>query len=678
MHPRRHIYFGLMLFIFIEFCFSQTWQSNLVKYNDGLRLQYTADSTGNRIPDFSFAGYKNGTVPIPYINVVDSVSPVSGDNTMNIQNAINRVAALPLDANGFRGALLLKAGKYNVSGTLLLNASGIVLRGVGEGSDSISNTIIYATGDSLTQPTVLVAGGGKSGSNSSAWSGSLTTNVNITTDTIFVGENSFQVANVSQFAVGDNIIIVHPKTMEWLRAVNFGDVPNDTGAASYWASVTIPILYNRFITGISGDTITIDAPVYNNLVRSLSQSYIYKTNRSGILTNIGIENLRVDIINPYNQLPTVNGDELHHAQDAIWLGKIEDAWVRHCTTLHFVQSGFKTSIATRVTIDSCTAIDPISIITGERRYNFNTYIASQLILFSNCYARYARHAFVSNGTTTVSGIVFYNCISEGSYNATEGHRLWSQGMLYDNFKDINTKVSLSNFVLGLYNRGNYGSGHGWAAVHSVAWNCNVGISQIIIQKPPTAQNYAIGCVGVVSGDGPFNHPEGYIEGSNVAGLEPLSLYKAQLYERMNPPQILKHEVNSGWNLISIPNDMPQENIQKIIQKAYSSPYSYEANLYKRCDSLKRGIGYWLKFNQNDELEFIGWINDKDTLELTEGWNLFGSVSTNIHVENIRTIPEDLIDSKIFAFHTNYQIADTLFPGEGYWIKMKSSGKLVLK
>jgi hypothetical protein len=186
-----------------------------------------------------------------------------------------------------------------------------------------------------------------------------------------------------------------------------------------------------------------------------------------------------------------------------------------------------------VTVDSCSAIDPVSIITGERRYNFNTYVASQLILFSNCYARYARHACVSNGTSTVSGIVFSNITSENSENSSEGHRLWSQGLLYDNYRDINTYVSAGSYVLGLYNRGNYGSGHGWAAVHSVAWNCNTGTSRIIIQKPPTAQNYAIGCTGGVTGAGPFTGPQGYIEGSNTPGLSPQSLYKAQLAERLS-------------------------------------------------------------------------------------------------------------------------------------------------
>lgn len=559
---------------------SQTWQSNIVYAGTNGKLIYVADGEGNRIPDFSYAGYKNGSVPIPFIAVVDSVSPIPGDNTQNIQNAIARVAARPLDVNGFRGALLMKPGKYRVSGIINLNASGVVLRGTGEDGDSLTNTIIYATGDSVTQSKVLVVGGGTGTKTNSAWTGKLTTNVNILSDTVHVGDRTFQVADATPFTVGDNIVVFHPQTTPWFRAINFGGVPNDT---VYWPKQTLPIAYNRFITAINGNTITLDAPVFNTLVRSLSQCSIYKTDRNGVLTNIGIENLRVDIINPFNQNPANNGNERNHAQDAIWFGNIEDGWARHCTALHFVQSGFKTSFATRLTIDSCSAIDPISIITGERRYNFNTYLASQLVLFSNCYARYARHAYVSNGTSMVSGCVFFQCTSDESLNSSEGHRLWSQGLLFDNFVDKNTNVSSSSYVLGLYNRGNSGSGHGWASVHSVAWNCNTGTSNIIIQKPPTAQNYAIGCVGGVTGNkppAPFNQPQGYIEGTGQAGLNPPSLYAAQLAERLSGANSVVMPVSSIPCTITLEQNYPNPfNPSTNIRYHIPSPSSVQLTMY---------------------------------------------------------------------------------------------------
>ena len=75
------------------------------------RLVYVADSLGNKIPDFSNAGYKGGGVPIPYVAVKKVIWPVLGDNSQKIQAAIDSVSALPIDALGFRGAILFKNGK---------------------------------------------------------------------------------------------------------------------------------------------------------------------------------------------------------------------------------------------------------------------------------------------------------------------------------------------------------------------------------------------------------------------------------------------------------------------------------------------------------------------------------------------------------------------------------------
>ncbi len=56
-------------------------------------------------------------------------------------------------------------------------------------------------------------------------------------------------------------------------------------------------------------------------------------------------------------------------------------------------------------------------------------------------------------------------------------------------------------------------------------------NHIYIQKPPTAQNYGIGNKAIVSGQGLFNHPRGYIEGTG-RNPNPGSLYLAQLEERL--------------------------------------------------------------------------------------------------------------------------------------------------
>lgn len=114
-----------------------------------------------------------------------------------------------------------------------------------------------------------------------------------------------------------------------------------------------------------------------------------------------------------------------------------------------------------------------------------------------------------------------------------------------------------NFVLGLYNRVNMGIGHGWAAVHSFLWNCDVDATygKIGLQQPPTAQNYAIGCFAKAIMGNPVsatNFTKGYTEGQNKAGLIPESLYETQLSNEFEiTTTVSKHFVNVTLNNVTV-------------------------------------------------------------------------------------------------------------------------------
>lgn len=495
------------------------WQSEVVRYDSAHRLRYTEDAEGNRIPDFSHAGYKNGDSPIPHIRTVRTVGPVAGDNTAHLQATIDAVGNRPLDRNGFRGALRLEPGDYPVAGTLRLNRSGVVLRGSGDGADPLKNTIIRATGNIPVSRDVIVVGGGAS----TAWRGQVPgTRTDITSDWVRVGSRSFEVADASGLRRGDNIVLVHPCTEAWLASVDHGG----TGKDAPWVVDSQPITYNRYIRSIRGNTVTVDVPLFEHLRRERSQSYLYKWDRAGLVTGVGVESLRIDI--EFAGDPDV--DEAH-AWVAVKIRQAEDVWVRDSTFLHFAKAGVETVETTRATIRNCRALDPASVITGGLRYNFNCEAYSQQVLFVDCYASKARHAFISNGTSSASGIVFLRGTAEGSLASSEGHRRWSQGLLWDNHREVAPKVDLT---LGIYNRGDYGTGHGWATSHSVGWNCDTAGTKLVVQKPPTAQNYAIGCRGIITGDGPFTQPAGLIEGANTPGLFPASLYQAQYLDRRMP------------------------------------------------------------------------------------------------------------------------------------------------
>src|ERR1051326_1266391 len=92
---------SVVLFILLLVASSTSASTNLSTWvfpGPSGRLLYQPDSLGNRIVDASGVGYNGGIVPLPASNTVPvkaTVSPVGGDNTVNIQNAINQVSALP-------------------------------------------------------------------------------------------------------------------------------------------------------------------------------------------------------------------------------------------------------------------------------------------------------------------------------------------------------------------------------------------------------------------------------------------------------------------------------------------------------------------------------------------------------------------------------------------------------
>ncbi len=476
------------------------------------RLRSLTDEATNRIPDFSHAGYEGGGVPLPRVATVQLVAPVAGDATAAIQAALDAAAALPQGADGFRGAVELMPGRYEIAGTLRIDTDGVVLRGAGDDADPAENSVIARVGTS-EDPVIVLGGGG-----GNRWRDEVPdSRSDITSSYVQVGSKAFEVADPERYEAGDNIVVFHPASQAWLEAIDFGATDDEPP----WAEGSYPMLYNRVITRIEGNMVHIDAPVFGNLDRDLSQSYVYLLDRSGIVSHVGIEDVRVEI----------DSDVVLHA---VAFNQVEDAWARGITVRDFLLGGVYMYTAKHVTVESVRAVDPKGPTVGGRKYNFMA-AGAQLVLVQDGYARGGRHSFASNGTSYDSGVVFLRGVASGSLSPSEGHHRWAQGLLYDGHTEVDRVYD--GVLLGLYNRGGYGSGHGWASVHSVGWNCDLAGGHGVVQQPPTAQNWMIGCRGQIDGDGPFAHPTGLIESAG-AHVDIESLYEAQLADRLaHPPSL---------------------------------------------------------------------------------------------------------------------------------------------
>ncbi len=580
--------FKLIIFAFslLVGCSAHAWESSIVYYEDGQggttdgRLTYVSDEDSNHVPDFSHAGYQGGGVALPSVSVVTTISPIAGDNTQHIQDALDN-ATTP-------GAVLLQPGDYyDVSGPIYVNRDGLVLRGVVDSAfpdDETKSTIIRSTATNPTLPdqerTVLVVGGGNI---AAPWPENPDTVLypqsNITTSFIPVGSRCFEVADASGFSVGDNIIVTHPSTTEWITAVDEGGVVNDPP----WQPTTSTapreqFFFNRYITNIDGNVITIDVPLYNHMDLSLSQSYIYKYDRANIKTEIGVEDL---------QVTTTATVDLDHAYNLISLFQAEDCWLTNVNAQQYIGAGFFIRNGSRLTLDNCKAKTTLSDgVTGGARYSFEAFRASNNILFKECLSEDARHAFIPNGTTAVSGMVVLDCASTGDYLAYGGHRKWSMGLLYDNLQISQPDPSASSFpyLFAILNRGDEGGSHGWASAHSVAWGVSTpsGFFQVN-QQPPTAQNYSIGSNGSVIGTNPYGYPggPGFIEPAQGT-LHPRSLYEAQLAERLqygvapSSPTITSVTNSSGDLIVTwLPTlDVPVSDLVYLVERSDNGGNSY--------------------------------------------------------------------------------------------------------
>ncbi|RMD75672.1 MAG: hypothetical protein D6820_14210, partial [Lentisphaerae bacterium] len=109
------------------------------------------------------------------------------------------------------------------------------------------------------------------------------------------------------------------------------------------------------------------------------------------------------------------------------------------------------------------------------------------VLMTRCYSEEGRHDFVMGARTTGPN-VFLKCSVPRGGNAEPHHR-WTVGTLWDNITMPNGGACCS------FNRGDSGTGHGWAGANSVFWNCNA--SAIVVFDPETRgeNNFAIGYTG---------------------------------------------------------------------------------------------------------------------------------------------------------------------------------------
>ena len=411
------------------------------RWQAGLR----ARRAGQHHSRCSHAGYGGGGVAIPTVPVSETIWPVAGDNTANIQAAIDKVSALPLDRDGFRGAVLLRAGYYRMATPVKIQASGVVLRGEGMGD---TGTILIGTGTGRPRlrrrarwsrrpgaASAELRCAGDAHPRSPAPRGDAEGRHEADRHRRLRAGRRHAASRWrprSGFKPGDTVIVRRIGNQEWINAVGMnGDTP-----ASRWRPFNVE--WDRVVIDVQGNTITVDAPITCAIEKRWGGGEVLQVRRPGRIeqgrrreparacrssirakrtTEYGnmdrAELCRRGVLRRREPLPQLR----HLRQREERLGaECDGAALRQQHGRHAARRQVDHRAGLRV------ARADLAAPAAARRFTFA--LRGQLALVQRCHSDKGRHSFMT-GQPTASGNVFLDCKATNPYSSSEPHEQWA-------------------------------------------------------------------------------------------------------------------------------------------------------------------------------------------------------------------------------------------------------------
>jgi len=172
-------------------------------------------------------------------------------------------------------------------------------------------------------------------------------------------------------------------------------------------------------------------------------------------------------------------------------------------------------------------------------------------------------------------------------------------------------------------------------------------------------------IGAIVGDVEFTH-------NAVSSSDSVAVIGTGIYLTVNVP------ISSRWNILSLPVVPTEDSVRQLFPNStHLYAYSFDGTNYNQDSRLEFGKGYWAKFPNAEVAQLQGFPAYAETVDVHEGWNLLGSVSSSINVASITSNPPGMVTSSFYGFNGRYFTTNTIEPGKGYWVKTNQAGELIL-
>ena len=264
-----------------------------------------------------------------------------------------------------------------------------------------------------------------------------------------VGDRKLKVAG---FNAGDNVIVQWKANDEYIRALKMDTLG--------WKAKDYVLNLDRTVKSATATEITLDDDLVIEVRRIWGSAAVFKYTDARI-ENIVISGLAFDSV-------FKNAQDEAHAKIAISLEKCRNVLVSSVSTKTVQTAVFVDHSVRYAHVLNCRSERPISQVLPMRRYTF--YINGVNCLVEGCHADSARHAYVT-GAEALGPSVFYNSGATNELNDSGPHQRHACGFLYDNM----------NAYIRVQNRGDSGSGQGWAGLWHVLWNTALD-KQVAVQS----------------------------------------------------------------------------------------------------------------------------------------------------------------------------------------------------